>query len=86
MTEQSSAIVAKSNEITAGLTGDYEKAQAIHRWVAENVVYDYEYFRGQKEHTYMSSEDVLEHKLAVCSGYANSITISRQNSSRVMLF
>ena len=71
VTEQSSAIVAKSNEITAGLTGDYEKAQAIHRWVAENVVYDYEYFRGQKAHTYLSSEDVLEHKLAVCSGYTN---------------
>ena len=71
VTEQSSAIVAKSNEITAGLTGDYEKAQAIHRWVAENVVYDYEYFRGQKAHTYLSSEDVLEHKKAVCSGYAN---------------
>ncbi len=71
VTEQSPAIVAKSNEITAGLTSDYEKAQAIHRWVAENVVYDYEYFRGKKEHTYLRSEDVLEHKLAVCSGYTN---------------
>ncbi len=71
VTKQSTAIVAKSDDITAGLSGDYEKAQAIHRWVAENVVYDYEYFRGQKEHTYLSSEDVLEHKLAVCSGYAN---------------
>lgn len=71
VTEQSPAIVAKSNEITAGITSDYEKARAIHRWVAENVVYDYEYFRGEKEHTYLRSEDVLEHKLAVCSGYTN---------------
>lgn len=69
--EQSDVITAESNEITAGLSGDYEKARAIHRWVAQNITYDYEYFRREKDSTWSKPEDVLEHRPAVCDGYAN---------------
>ncbi len=71
VTEQSEAIVATSNQITRGIKSDYEKARAIHEWVAKNVVYDYEYYRGDKATSWSSAENVLEHKLAVCGGFAN---------------
>ena len=69
VTPQSEAIVKASNEITRGIKSDYEKARAIHEWVARNVVYDYEYHRGDKADCWTSAEDVLEHKLTVCAGY-----------------
>ncbi|MBM6924736.1 transglutaminase domain-containing protein [Pseudoflavonifractor phocaeensis] len=37
-------IISTASEITAGLTGERDKALAIYQWVAENVWYDYDYY------------------------------------------
>jgi hypothetical protein len=58
-------------EITAGCTTDYEKAEAIHDWVADNIYYDYDYLNGITQTTNITTLSVLENKYAVCSGYAN---------------
>lgn len=58
-------------EITAGLTTDYEKAEAIHDWVADQIYYDLDYLNGIVKTTNITTRSVLENKYAVCSGYSN---------------
>ncbi|MEL7656270.1 MAG: transglutaminase-like domain-containing protein [Bacillota bacterium] len=58
-------------EITADCTSDYEKVQAIHDWIAENIYYDQDYADGKTRSTNIPSVSVLEGRYAVCSGYAN---------------
>lgn len=58
-------------EITDGITGDYEKVQAIHDWVADNLYYDQDFFNGKTESTNIDTISVLKNRFAVCSGYAN---------------
>lgn len=72
---QSPAVTAKAHEITVGLAGDYEKARAIHEWVAKNIEYDYAYFRGEKDTSYSDPDDVLANRLAVCDGFS-SLTLA----------
>lgn len=68
---QSETIVAKANEITAGLTSDYEKTKAIAAWVSENIEYDYDvYYRRVTRHEEITAENVLKNRIAVCTGYA----------------
>lgn len=38
---KSEYLINLSNQITAGLDDDYEKVQAIHDWVIDNIYYDY---------------------------------------------
>ncbi len=64
-------ITALAEEITGGLTDDYEKARAIHDWVAEEIYYDGDYLNGKTGQTNVNSIAVLEERYAVCSGYAN---------------
>ncbi len=68
---RSDAITAKAKEITAGLTRDYDKAKAINQWVAQNIAYDYAYFRGDSSTTATTADDVLVSRKAVCGGFAN---------------
>ncbi len=70
VTAQSERIARLSNEICAGISGDYEKAHAIYRWVAGNIAYDYEYFYGRKEALATAPEEVLDAGMTVCTGYA----------------
>jgi len=80
-------IVAKALEITAGLKTDYEKAKAIHIWVATNIWYDNDLARALRDEndetvTYTRKGDfvpiesetalsVLRNKRGICVGYAN---------------
>lgn len=60
-----------SDEICAGLSGDYDKLRAIENWVANNIYYDYPAFdRGVPEET-ITLKYVLENKTTVCGGYSN---------------
>lgn len=62
-------IVNLSNEITAGIKSDYDKAMAIHDWVADNIYYNYDgYYSGDYGAT--SAEGTLKSKTSVCAGYA----------------
>lgn len=65
------AISDLSEEITGGISGDYEKMQAIHDWVAEEIYYDKDFLNGKTKKTNINSIAVLNNKFAVCSGYAN---------------
>ena len=66
----SSAVKAMSDEIVGGETDDYRKLFLLHRWVAENIYYDYDYYYGD-DYTYYDSDSILENKRSVCEGYAN---------------
>lgn len=65
------AVSDLAEKITAGLSDDYEKVQAIHDWVAGELYYDRDYAAGKSKRTNINSIDVLNKKYAVCSGYAN---------------
>lgn len=58
-------------EITESCGSDYEKIQAIHDWVADNVYYDKDYFKGKTKSANIDTMSVLQNRYAVCSGYAN---------------
>lgn len=55
-------------ECTAGLTGDYERALALHDWILEHNEYDYSY-------TYVSALDVFRHGKSVCAGYQDAYSV-----------
>ncbi len=63
-------IVSLSNEITIGISDEYDKVQAIHNWVAANIYYDYDSFYGG-EYGDVDAKSVLASKKSVCAGYAN---------------
>lgn len=67
----SDTIIAKSNEIVAGATSDYEKVLKIHDWVADNIYYDFDKFFGATSETTLSAESILESKRSICQGYSN---------------
>lgn len=82
---QSAAVQAASDQITAGLSGDYEKARAICQWVSETIRYDYAQYDGSKTISQNSSviaEDVLESHLTTCGGYAN-LTLALLNAQGI---
>lgn len=58
-------------EITKDCGSDYQKALAIHDWVAENVYYDRDFLHGRTNSTNITSKSVLDNRYAVCSGYSN---------------
>ena len=66
---QSEQITTLSNQITSGLTSDYEKAQAIAKWVSTNIDYDYDYYLGRKKTVVTDPDAVLDCKLTICDGY-----------------
>ena len=69
--EAFAALNAKAVEVTAGLSSDREKAEAINRWVAENVYYDYDYYiHHTKGYPSYAPHVVFETGIAVCEGYA----------------
>lgn len=56
-----------SDEICAGLTTDAEKVLAIHKWVTENIYYDYPLL--SQPHPWPTAQTVFDKKSYVCSGY-----------------
>ncbi len=65
------SVKAKSDEIVGDLTDDYAKVFALHRWVAENIHYDYDYYLGASRVITYEAADVLISRRSVCEGYAN---------------
>lgn len=71
ITPQSDRITRLSNEITAGLTTDYDKARAISQWVVDHIKYDDDYYyAGLKDYSDVPfhPEDILDKGQAVCAG------------------
>jgi len=72
-------IAALAKTITNGKNSDYEKARAIHQWVAGNIWYNYDRLDGifDKDAVSLEGEEswastyVLRNKRGVCEGYAH---------------
>lgn len=67
----SPAIVSLAKAITDGYETDYEKAEALHDWVCENIYYDLDSISGNRNRVSYVADDVLRNSRAVCLGYAN---------------
>lgn len=67
---EDSEIVELSKSITLGISDDYEKARAIHDWVAKNIYYDFDAL-SSGNYSGMDAKNVLLTKKGVCEGYAN---------------
>ncbi|MCL2003440.1 MAG: leucine-rich repeat protein [Oscillospiraceae bacterium] len=71
-------IAALSESITGGLSGDYEKARAIHQWVAGNVWYDNDVLYGRADRGDDSALGTLQTSRSVCTGYTHlSVALMR---------
>ena len=63
-------ILELSESITLGISDEYEKARAIHDWVATNIYYDFDAL-SSGNYSGMDAKNVLLTKKGVCEGYAN---------------
>lgn len=57
--------------VTRGIEKDYDKARAIHEYVANTIYYDLDYAMHERPSTYVTAEEVFDRKIAVCEGYTN---------------
>lgn len=64
-------IASLAAEITAGVSGDYAKALAIHDWVCDNIWYDHDGYLGKTSRPSGGALDVLESGRALCDGYTS---------------
>ena len=62
-------IMNKAADITYGLETAYDKAKAIHDWIALNHFYDFDSLDGARKR--QDAVAVMEYGMAVCEGYAN---------------
>ncbi len=60
-----------AESVAAGLETDYEKARAIHMYVADTLYYDLDYAQHVASSTAVSAQDVYDKGYAVCEGYSN---------------
>jgi len=73
-------IIAKANEITAGLTSDMDKARAIYNWILENIYYDQNVgdrwfsMNDVEQAEVVKASNVLESKRTVCGGFMTLTT------------
>jgi len=74
-------IIDLAKSITAGISGDYQKAKAIHDWVANNIYYDWDAFKSKKYDS-ITALDTLKNKKALCEGYMN-LTVSLFQASNI---
>lgn len=65
-----SEIIRKANEITQGISSEYDKVKAICRWISENIYYDFDYYHNKSQSTNSLPIDVLNNRVTVCDGYA----------------
>ncbi|MGL4450159.1 MAG: transglutaminase domain-containing protein [Sarcina sp.] len=65
VTVGNNAMKAKANQITALATSNYQKAQEIYVWIAENIKYDSKSYGVKDPAIY-----AFEHRKAVCTGFA----------------
>ena len=83
--EQPSAVKMITSNVIKGLETDYEKAKAIHKWVAENIYYDMNYVNNYANFTPLTPIEVLTERRSVCEGYSN-LTVAMLNSAGIPAF
>ncbi|MBQ7897248.1 MAG: S-layer homology domain-containing protein [Clostridia bacterium] len=83
--EQPSAVKMITSNVIRGIETDYEKAKAIHRWVAENIYYDENYALKTTNVTPLTPVEVLTERKSVCEGYSN-LTVAMLNAAGIPAF
>ncbi len=83
--EQPSAVKMITTNVITGLETDYEKAKAIHKWVAENIYYDMNYVNNYATFTPLTPVEVLTERRSVCEGYSN-LAVAMLNSAGIPAF
>ena len=63
------------DDVTEGLTSDYDKARAIYTWVADNIYYDYPAFYSGDLADAADTILVMKNKRGVCAGYAKVTSV-----------
>ena len=63
-------VVELANKIVGQETDKYRKLEKLYLWIAENIVYDFDYSEGRNETTYFDSKSIITHKKTVCDGYS----------------
>ena len=64
---------------TVGLETDYDKARAIHKYVATTIYYDMDYAQGVTDTTPSTIEEVYDKGYGVCEGYSK-LTVALLNA------
>ncbi len=82
---QPESVKMVTKTVIDGLTTDYEKAYAIHKWVAENIYYDKDYAFNTKTYTALTPVDVLTQRVSVCEGYSN-LMVAMLNAAGIPAF
>ena len=67
--EQAAEMMTVINEVTNGMEGDYDRAEAIYNWVADNITYESDASVNISAEPY----DVFTNKQAVCGGFSNLV-------------
>lgn len=63
-------IIQLAQNITYGINNDYDRIKAVHKWVCENVYYDFDALStGSYEN--LDAKNMLIYKKGVCEGYSN---------------
>lgn len=85
VTEQPASVKMITANVVKGLENDYDKAKAIHRWVADNIYYDDNYAGKTTNVTPITPVEVLTERRSVCEGYSN-LTVAMLNSAGIPAF
>ena len=64
-------IASDAKRVTAGCKTDYQKMEAIARYIATRTYYDYPCYMGKTKSTNYSAYSVWKNKRTVCQGYSN---------------
>ena len=78
-------IVKAAETVTLNIETDYDKARAIHKWVADTFYYDVDFAQGIKNETNVAAQDVYDKGVAVCEGYAN-LTVALLRAVKIPAF
>jgi len=72
-------IIKAAQDITAGITDDYEKVRAICNWVVQNISYDFDMLFG-KHYKSTFAPTVFKDRVTICEGYAK-LTVALANAA-----
>ena len=64
-------IIRTAESITRDIETNYDKARAIHEYVAETLYYDLDYANRITASTAVTAQEVYDKGVAVCEGYVN---------------
>lgn len=73
-----------TDQVTAGLTSDYDKAKAICKWIADNIAYDHDgdEFDIENPFAQLDPDYTLEQRRGICAGFT-TLTKAMMNAAGI---